>query len=284
MKIGLLHSRIRTEEKLLIKEFQDLGVEIDVIDLRQTHYDTTTLANGFDALLERCISHNQAVNVLALYESLGVPCVNSYSVAMTCGDKLLTTLALREHNVPSPRTAVAFTSEQAIEAIEAVGYPVVIKPATGSWGRLLAKINDRDAAEAIIEHKSMLGSYHHKTIYIQQYVDKPGRDIRTFVVGDETVAAIYRESEHWITNTARGGKTKGVEITSELNALSVAAANACGGGVLAVDLLETPDGELLVNEVNYTLEFRNSIAPTGVNIPRKIAEYVVGIAERGDRQ
>jgi [lysine-biosynthesis-protein LysW]--L-2-aminoadipate ligase len=171
---------------------------------------------------------------------------------------------------------MAFTPESALRAIETLGYPVVLKPAIGSWGRLLAKISDRDAAEALLEHKETLGSYQHAIFYIQEYVDKPARDIRSFVVGDETIGAIYRESDHWITNTARGGRARNCPITPELDQLSLAAARAVGGGVLAIDILEHADG-LLVSEVNYTMEFRNSIETTGVDIPGRIVDFVVAV-------
>jgi len=151
---------------------------------------------------------------------------------------------------------------------------VVLKPAVGSWGRLLSKVNDREAAESLLEHKAILGSYHHSIFYIQKYVEKQGRDIRSFVVGDECIAAIYRTSPHWITNTARGAVASGCPVTDEIRTVSLAAANAVGGGVLAVDLFETADG-VLVNEVNYTMEFRNSIETTGVNIPAHMVDYVL---------
>jgi [lysine-biosynthesis-protein LysW]--L-2-aminoadipate ligase len=179
-----------------------------------------------------------------------------------------------QHKVPVPPNMVAFTPEAAMEAIEKLGYPVVLKPCIGSWGRLLSKINDRDAAEAILEHKQILGSYHHSIYYIQKYVNKPGRDIRAFVVGDETIAAIYRRSDHWITNTALGGKASKCPVTPEIADLSRRAAQAVGGGMLAIDLLESPDG-ILVNEVNYTMEFRNSIDTTGVDIPGQMIDYVL---------
>lgn len=154
----------------------------------------------------------------------------------------------------------------------------MIKPTTGSWGRLISKVNDRDAAEAILEHKQILGSYHHSIFYIQEYVEKKGRDIRSFVVGKECIAAIYRHAEHWITNTARGGTTTNCPITPELQDISVKAAQACGGGVVAIDVFENDDG-LSVNEVNYTMEFRNSIDVTGVNIPGRIADYVLEVGQ-----
>ena len=276
MKIGFLHSLIRKEEKLLIEEFaKHRAAELVMLDDRKLVFD---LRSGpeVDLVLERCINHSRALHGLRLLESLGIACVNSYRVASVCGDKLLTSLALVEAGVPQPEVRVAFTEASALAALDELGYPAVLKPAVGSWGRLLAKVNDRDAAESILEHKTILGSYHHSIFYIQQYVEKQGRDIRSFVVGDECIAAIYRDSAHWITNTARGARASKCPVTDELAALSLAAARAVGGGVLAIDLFETPDG-LLVNEVNYTMEFRNSIDTTGVNIPGRMVEYLLGL-------
>jgi len=279
MKVGVLYSRIRAEEKLLVQTLEARGVDFDMIDVRGAIFNLTDPGSWaqYDVILERCVSHSRAQAALQILGSWGIPCVNNAQVAQICGSKLETTLALLAHDVPSPEVKVASTDAAALEAIETMGYPVVLKPAVGSWGRLLAKVNDREAAEAILEHKSTLGSYHHSIFYIQEYVDKPDRDIRTFVVGDETICGITRHSAHWITNTARGGTAENCPITAEIDELSQAAARAVGGGVVAVDLLETRDGRLLINEVNYTMEFRNSIAPTGVSIPDKIVDYVLAV-------
>ncbi len=231
-----------------------------------------------DVIVERSINHSRALHALRLYQSLGIPCVNTYQVSQTCGDKILTAVALRDKGVPQPEVRIAFTEESALEAIEDLGYPVVLKPAVGSWGRLLSKINDRDAAETILEHKTVLGSYHHSIFFAQKYIEKKGRDIRAFVVGDDCIAAIYRSSDHWITNTARGATASNCPITADLGEICVNAAKAVGGGVLAIDLFESDQG-LLVNEVNYTMEFRNSIDTTGVNIPDKVIDYVLSCAD-----
>ena len=278
LKIGLLHSLVRPEEKLLIKEFrQRPGVELRMIDDRRLSFNLGQDRFDLDVLLERCINHSRALHGLRLFESAGVPCVNSSLVAGVCGDKILTSVQLQEHGVPQPEVRIAFTEQSTLEAIEEMGYPVVLKPAVGSWGRLLAKINDRDAAESILEHKAILGTYHHSIFYIQQYIEKNERDIRSFVIGDQCVAAIYRYSDHWITNTARGGRAENCPVTDELRDISVRAAAAVGGGIVAADIFETPGG-LLVNEVNYTMEFRNSIDTTGVNIPGLIVEHVLQVA------
>ena len=275
MKIGLLHSLIRKEEKLLIEEFQARGIDLVMIDDRKLISDLHS-APDVDVVLERSINHSRSMYGLRLLEAAGVHCINAAEVAKICGDKILTSVALKEAGINQPPVRVAFTEESALAAIEELGYPVVLKPAVGSWGRLLSKVNDRESAEAILEHKALLGSYHHSIFYIQKFVEKKGRDIRSFVVGDECIAAIYRSSDHWITNTARGASAAGCEVTTKIADISLAAANAVGGGILAVDLFEN-DGDVSVNEVNYTMEFRNSIETTGVNIPARVVDFTLGV-------
>lgn len=277
MKIGFLSSILRREEKLLIDELRERGIELEILDDRDLILRLNSKGLDFDVVLERSVNHSRALYVLKTLNDWDIKTVNSYKVAEICGNKFLTTNSLIRHRVQTPRTVLAFTPKSALKAIEEIGYPVVLKPVVGSWGRLLSKINDKEAAETVLEHKAILGSYHHSIFYIQEYVPKSGRDIRSFVIGDETICAIYRYSSHWITNTARGGRAENCPVTKEIDSISRAAARAVGGGVLAVDLFESDSG-LQVNEVNYTMEFRNSIQTTGVNIPAKIVDYVLSIA------
>ncbi len=273
MKVGFLHSLIRVEEKLLLAEFRRQSADVEMLDDRNLIFDLEQYPRP-DVVLERCINHSRAVYSLKLLENAGIRCINSSSVATICGDKIDTSIELDRFGVAQPQIRVAYSQESALKAIEQIGYPAILKPVVGSWGRLLSKVNDREAAEAILEHKERLGSYQHSIFYIQEYIEKKGRDIRSFVVGENCIAAIYRESEHWITNTARGAVASNCPVTDEIASVSLAAARAVGGGILAVDLFESARG-LLVNEVNYTMEFRNSIEPTGVNIPEKIVEFVI---------
>lgn len=279
MKVGFLHSLIRKDEKFLLEAFAKYpDVELAMIDDRKLTFNIGKDSFDYDVIVERSINHSRALHAIRMYESAGITCVNKGDVARICGDKLLTSLALQETGVAQPEVRVAFTEESAMQAIEEMGYPVVLKPAIGSWGRLLSKINDRDAAESILEHKTILGSYHHSIFYIQKYIEKRGKDIRSFVVGDECIAAIYRTAEHWITNTARGGVTSKCEVSNELVELSLKAAKAVGGGVVAIDVFETEAG-YIANEVNYTMEFKNSVEITGVDIPGKIADYVLKVGK-----
>jgi [lysine-biosynthesis-protein LysW]--L-2-aminoadipate ligase len=280
MKIGVLLSRVRIEEKMILQALEARHVAYERIDDSQVTFDFSQSYQftDYSVVLERSISYVRGLYATQILNSWGVPTVNMAQVAAVCGDKLLTTSALARAGVPQPRIKVAFTEEAALDAIEELGYPVVIKPVVGSWGRLLARINDRDAAEAVLEHKETLGSYQHSVVYIQEYIQKPGRDIRAMVVDGETVCAMYRTSSHWITNTARGGEGENCPVTPELESICRAAAGAVGGGILAVDILEDPHRGFLVNEINHTMEFHTLVPATGVDVPGIIVDYTLGVA------
>ena len=278
MKIGMLLSIVSKEQKMLFEAASKRGVCFERLDDRRLIFDLENQKYNHDVILERCSNHSRALYSLRILNASGIKTVNSYDVARICGNKFLTTMALVNNNVPTPKACVAFTAESALDAIESMGYPVVLKPPIGSWGRLIARINDRNAAESVLEHKETLGSFHHSVFYIQEYVDKPGRDIRSFVIDGQTICAIYRYSDHWKTNTALGGTVAACPVDGDVGKLSIQAAEAVGGDVVAVDLLESPDG-IVVNEVNYTMEFRNSIQPTGVDIPGRIIDYLIKVAQ-----
>lgn len=280
MQVGVLLSRVRVEEKWLLEELENRQIPYGRIDDREINFDLNHADEWkkYDVIIERSLSYARGLYATQIFNAWGIPTVNMAHVAATCGDKLACSVALAAAGVPQPNTRVAFTPEAALQAIEELGYPVVLKPVVGSWGRLLSRINDRDAAEAVLEHKEMLGSYLHSVFYIQEYIQKPGRDIRAMVVGDQTVCAIYRSSSHWITNTARGGKGEVCPVTPELNDLCVAAAKAVGGGVLAVDVLEDPERGFLVNEVNHTMEYHTLGPTTGLNIPGLTLDYALAVA------
>ena len=279
-KVGFLYTRMRTEEKLLLEELQRRpGVEVVLINDDETYFDIEKKPAQVDVLFERSISYYRGLYITRIFEAHGVPVVNTAEVAARCGDKYVTSQLLVCAGIPSPRVLMAFSEESALKAAEDLGYPCVLKPVVGSWGRLLAKADNRAAAEAFIEHKALLGGVGHQIFYLQQYVEKPGRDIRAFVIGLEPICAIYRSSENWITNTARGGVATNCPVTPELSDLLRCSAAAIGSGLLAIDVFESPDG-LQVNEVNHTMEFRNSIHTTGVNIPQKMVDYVLSMAKK----
>jgi [lysine-biosynthesis-protein LysW]--L-2-aminoadipate ligase len=281
MTLAVLTTRTRLEERLIFAALERRGIPYAQVDDRSLiHHLGDREAPRYRGVLNRIMSHTRSVYATRLFEATGHQVLNPSNVVETCGDKILTSLALTKAGIPTPRTVVAVTPDAAVEAIEQLGYPAVIKPAVGSWGRLLSKVNDRDAAETLIEHKQSLRSPIHNVYYLQEYIDKPDRDIRVIVMGDEPVAAVYRRSDHWITNTARGATTTSCPLTDDLVGLALRAAAAVGGGMLAVDLLERSTGELLVTEVNHTMEFHGLAAATDVDVADLIVTHTLTTLER----
>jgi [lysine-biosynthesis-protein LysW]--L-2-aminoadipate ligase len=278
MKLGLLHSTIREEEKLLLCAARDLGVDSTSIDVRETVLNPERWSEHYDVALERCLSRTIGYHAVMFFESMGVKVVNSLQVAENCENKMRTSLLLRRYGVPTPPFALAFDETEAKQAVEQLGgYPVVLKPVSGSWGRLLAKVNDDDALEALIEQKLVMGSPIQKPLYLQKYLAKRGRDIRVAVVGKNVPSAIYRYCSHWITNMARGAHAEMCPVDEEMKKIALQAAAAVGGGFLGVDLFETEDG-YMVNEVNHTPEFKNVQRVTGVNVAREVISYCMEVA------
>ncbi|WP_293909610.1 lysine biosynthesis protein LysX [Deinococcus sp.] len=280
--LAIIYDRVRPDEKMLFGALDTLGVPYDKV--YAPHLKFTFDAAGaaqvpWKVALERCVSQSRGHAVTRALEAFGVRVINPSHVIELCGDKLATNARLFAAGLPTPRTGVAVDGEAALELIESMGYPVVIKPTVGSWGRMVSKVNDRDAAEAIIEHKEVLGGPQHGIFYVQELIRKPERDIRAFVIGGECIGAIYRTSEHWITNTARGAVASNCPVTPEIAELSVRAAAAVGGQIVAIDLVEDPSRGLLIIEINHTMEFKNSVATTGVDIPRRMAEYAIGLEQ-----
>lgn len=277
----ILYDVVRWEEKAIAQAAQKKGVEAHLVDARAMALDITSKSTGIPdhTILERCVSHYRNIHATAALESMGHRVVNDFRSAYISSDKLFCSLALAKAKIPTPRTFLAFTEESAKESLRQLGYPAVLKPVVGSWGRLSALVKDEDFATAIIEDREFMYPMY-QIYYLQEFVKRPPRDIRSFVVGDETVAAIYRQSaSDWRTNTARGGKAIPCPITEELNELSLKSARAVGGEIVGVDLMESPDG-MLVHEVNNTTEFKNTVPATGIDIPGYIVDYLVSLEKR----
>jgi [lysine-biosynthesis-protein LysW]--L-2-aminoadipate ligase len=274
VKLGILLSLVRLDEKLLIKALEERGASWERIDDREAVFDITGDKPEWDVVMIRSLSESRAQYASQFLNSIGVPTVNEASVIAVCNDKVACSLALAKEGIPTPRTKIAFTPESALAAIDEMGYPVVLKPVVGSWGRLVSKLNDRDAAEALLEHKAVLGSYQHSIFYIQEYIQKPGRDIRIVVIGERPVAAMYRTSQHWITNAARGSCCTNCPVTADLGDMALAAAKAVGGGAVAVDIVEN-EGKLSVIEVNSTMEFKSLTEASGVDVAGCLVDYVL---------
>jgi len=278
VRVGLLYSRIRKDEKLLLGELRERGHDVRKIDVRDEQFDVhepSPSVADLDLAVDRMVATSRSLYVTRFLESCGVPVVNGAETARLCADKVYNSLALREAGVPTPRTKVAFTTDSAMEAIESFGYPVVLKPVVGSWGRLMAKIESESAAEAILEHKATLGNYEHKVFYIQEFVDKPGRDIRVLAADGEVLAAMVRKSDHWLTNAAKGATTAAFEPDDRVCELVERASDAVGGGLLGVDLMEVgAEPEYTVHEINGTVEFKALDGAVEADVPALVVDWL----------
>lgn len=251
-----------------------------VVDPREMTWEDSNLQE-LDVLLDREISQSRAYHVMELLSDTSVALVNDFETVQLCGDKAFTSVKLKKHGIPTPEFRVAFDKESALKALEEFGYPAVLKPVDGSWGRMVTKITSRDSAEAAIEHKSNLDSHYHSIYYVQEFIDTGNKDIRAFVLGEDVVGAAYRKSDHWITNAARGGESKPYPISSELENIVSATSEVFGGGALAVDLLESERG-LLINEINCSMEFKESMKSIEENIPARLLDYTISQAETAE--
>ena len=278
-RLGVFYTIVRPEEKWILAAAESRGLGVFRIDDADVTFGLDRPDVDDDVVINRSVSHTRSLYATRCYTHYGIPTVNHPDVVELAGDKVLASLRLAERGVPTPKTVIALSSEAALKALDRVGYPAVLKPPVGSWGRLMAKVSSPAEAEQILEHKSALPSPIHSVFYVQEFVAKPDRDLRVFVVGTQVVAGMYRHSRDWRTNAARGGSTEPLPITPELRELSLRAAEAVGGGVLAVDLMEAPRG-LVVHEVNPTPEFKALTAATGADVAGAIVDYAVGLGRR----
>ncbi|CAI9830892.1 MAG: lysine biosynthesis protein LysX [Nitrosopumilus sp.] len=274
--VAVLHDAVRWEEKALLEAGKRSGIPVRMVDCRELAIAPGTEPPVSGTILQRCVSYYRSIHSTAALEGAGARVINTLEAALLAGNKLFTHVLLRRAGVRTPRAAVAFSAEAAVRAIEGIGYPAVLKPTVGSWGRMVSRVNDRDAAEGVIEgRESMHPSYH--AHYVEEFVRRPPRDIRAIVVGDEVVAAIYRASENWKTNTALGGRAEPCEVTGELEDVCIRARDAVRGQIVGVDLMEDEERGLVVHEVNGTTEYKNTVRVCGVDIPTKMLRYAAGL-------
>ena len=283
-KICIVFDRLRTEEKLLQKKAEELGYETSMIDAKITSFNTDSKPENYDfgdVVLERCVSYYRGLHFTACLEFMDIPVINKFNVANTCGNKMITSMLLKKNNIPTPKTYFSFSAETALENFENIGYPLVIKPIIGSWGRSVMPIKDKDTAEAVIENRQVTDGPQDRIYYLQEMIDRPPRDIRVITVGDQAVSAMYRKSSGGFkTNIALGADPELCEITKEIEDLCEKTSKAVGGGILGIDLMEDKERGLVVHEVNNTVEFKGLVKVSDRNIPKEMIEYAVRNIDR----
>jgi len=284
-KISMVYDLVRLEEKAIIEAARKSprNVELRIFDSKDLYFDLSDGRRAEDTfgqvVLQRCASYFRNLHLTAILEGYGLKVVNNLDTAITMGNKLLLSIVLNKHGIPTPRTKLAFTEDSALKALDELGYPAIIKPTVGSWGRLVALLNDRDAAKSVIEDREEMFPIYH-VYYLQEKIRRPPRDIRAVVIGDRTVAAIYRisTSGDWRTNTARGGRSENLPVSKELDELCLNATRPFGKGIYGVDLMESKERGLVVHEINNTTEFKNVMAQSKVDIPNLIVDYLADLS------
>ena len=283
-KICIVFDRLRTEEKMLQKEASELGHNAVMLDAKITQVNTDSRKEDYDLgdiVLERCVSYFRGLHFTAGLEFLNIPVLNKFDVASICGNKMFMTLLLKKNNIPTPKTYFSFSSQSAAENLEKVGYPLVIKPVIGSWGRGVMPIKDKDTMDAIFEIRDITDSPHDRIYYLQELIKRPPRDIRVITIGNESVAAMYRKSSgSFKTNIALGADPELCEITKEMEDLAAKASKAMGSGILGIDMMEDDERGLIVHEVNNTVEFKGLARVAKRNIPKEMVEFALNYVRK----
>ena len=285
-RISLIYDRVRWEEKEIFNAFEEKNIPFSKHDAKalvlRSDDSTESIQSSFgDSVIQRCISHYRGMLIAHYLESKNCLVVNNSDTSRICGNKFLSTLKFEESGIKTPLTLFSFSDKSAEDSIEELGFPSVLKPIVGSWGRGVVKLNDKDSAKALIEMRYNDDGLLSKIFYIQQHVKRPPRDIRTVVVGNEVVGAEYRYSSNddWRTNFSLGAKIENCPITKELEDIVLKASSSVGGGILGVDLMESDDG-FLVHEINNNVEFKGVSKFTKDNIAYKIVDYIDNISKR----
>jgi [lysine-biosynthesis-protein LysW]--L-2-aminoadipate ligase len=284
-ELCILYDKVRFEERILYDKALKKNLKAKIVDAKTVTISTENKRKDLqlgDVILQRSISHFRGLYLTASLEFLGFSVINKFQVGEICGNKLITSIILSKYKVPTPKTYFAFSAESVIEVINKIGYPLVLKPIIGSWGRGVFPLRDSEVANMIVEMREENNNALARIYYLQEMVKRPRRDLRCIVVDDRVITAIYRYSaeNEWRTNMAKGGKAEVAPITSELEDIALRAAKAVGGGVLGVDLMEDEDRGLLVHEVNNTVEFRGASNVSEIDIASEIIDYSIRVARK----
>ncbi|MBA0909161.1 MAG: lysine biosynthesis protein LysX [Nitrosarchaeum sp.] len=274
--VTILYDTIRWEEKALLEAGRKKDINLQMLDCKNLAIDLDKKPERYGPVIQRCVSYYRNLHSTAALEGMGVNVINCLNTGILAGNKLFTHMLLKKAGVPTPYATVAFSKDAAIGYLETNGYPKVIKPTVGSWGRLISKLNDKDSAEGIIESRETMYPIY-QVHYLEEFVNRPPRDIRAIMIGDKIVAAIYRNSGNgnWKTNMALGGTAEVCKVTPEMEEMCIKAKNAVQGDIVGVDLMESNERGLVVHEVNNTTEYKNTVRVCGVDIPSLMIDYAM---------
>lgn len=269
----------REEERRLAKALSEWA-DLETIDVRKRSLPYGALEA--DAAVVRPVSMYRAAYSAGAYESSGAFTVNTAEAIILSGDKALTYARLAARHIPVPPTFYAATPEAALEAAKETGYPVVVKPAVGSWGRLVARAATPGKLEQVARLRQHLPCSPQKAMLIQPLLETNASDIRCIVVAGEPLGCMRRTAQRpgeWRSNVALGARVEPLKPSREIEELAARAADAVNGYFVSIDIFETREG-YLVNEVNGVPEFKGFIRATGIDPAQALSTQLYNTLRR----
>jgi RimK family alpha-L-glutamate ligase len=274
----------------LRKAFEDAGSAVCFLTFQdlvtRITGKTTVSSNNLDliselsALFVRPIGRGSLdeivfqLDLLHTFSERGIPVVNSPLAIEKAVDKYRALELLGSAGVQVPETVVTENVNEAMEAFKSFGGEAIVKPVFGSRGIGAARISDLDVAERVFR---TLRFYKH-VIYVQEYVPHGTSDVRAFVIKDQVVAAMRRESKSWKTNVSQGAKPVQLHPSDELVKIVVKASAVLGCEIAGVDVMENDEG-FTINEINSQPGWKGLQSTTRVDIAQKLADYVISRAK-----
>ena len=238
--------------------------------------DKTNILRHLRAIIIRPIGHGSLeeiifrMDLLHRLERLGMLIINPPLSIERSVDKYHALALLEEHGLPVPRTAVTENPDDALKSFYELGEDVVIKPLFGSRGAGSTRVSDPEVATRVFRAVS----FHHGVLYVQQFIPHGNSDIRALVLGDHVVASMRRVADDWKTNVSLGAKPVAFKLDKEMENLAMKAAKVIGCRVAGVDILEGPEGPLIV-ELNSQPGWKGLQSVTTINIADEIIHYVL---------
>jgi RimK family alpha-L-glutamate ligase len=238
--------------------------------------DKTDLLTNLSALIIRPIGRGSLeeiifrMDLLHRLQRLGMLIINPPLSVERSVDKFCALAILEENGLPVPKTVVTESPKEALKAFHELGGDIVMKPIFGSRGMGSTRISDPEIAARIFRAVS----FHHGVLYLQEFIPHGVSDVRAFVIGDRVVAAMHRVAESWKTNVSLGAKPVPLRLEKEHEDLAVKAAQVIGCKIAGVDILESPQGPVIV-ELNSQPGWRGLQSVTSVNIADEIVRYIL---------
>jgi len=284
VSFSLVYDILRWEEKEILNEAKKREINLNTLEIKNVNFKLDKNVEKSlkeEIFLQRCTSSTRRLFSTAILEYAGGQVINNFQTNLISSNKLLTNIILLKNRIPAPLSYVSFSEDSCIKSSEILGFPLVFKPIVGSWGRFVHKIRDQYELKNILEYRSFLNSMYKEVFYIQEYVEKPCRDIRCIVVGDEIVATIYRyqANDDFRTNVALGGKVEEARLSDVQKEIFFKVKEAIGGEILGIDAMEKKD-QILINEINSSVEFGGAAKVAGKKIVESILNYIVKKGKR----